>query len=441
MVNSIKWELSQECNLKCKHCFVGKVNYENNLSLDENKKIIDRLIENNISHIMFSSKEPFMYKDFIEIIKYCRSKGIIISIVTNGTLFNDEYIKELSRCKVKIISISLEGITAQSNDFIRGKGSFDKVMNSIHKINEINKISKREIPLALQISLTTKNKKEIDKMNEFFNESPFLTVNVGDITLVGNANDNKDLKLSEKEYDDIVNKLLSDYSNLNKPKYILHLKRSNIYETLYYNLKFDLSMDLVIPSCAVYHVYNSILPDGTLCSCVALKDVNLPKEIELYSNNILESKEFNNNYDSNKIKEFMKYKKRDFCRKCRFNEKCEMCLLICNDNESIDYFINRCENFYLKLLNIKEGILNNQIKFKLNKKVYTSLDKDQLILYRYYFSGSVVDMKISDKKVIDFIEDIYKKNAFVHLNEYINLNSIDYWIEELILNDFISVKI
>ncbi len=441
MGNSIKWELSQQCNLKCKHCFVGKVNYENNLPLEKNKEIIDILSRHNISHIMFSSKEPFMYKNFLELIQYCRNKGIMISIVTNGTLFNDEYIKELSRCNVKVISISLEGITAKSNDFIRGIGSFDKVMNSIYKIDELNKSSKRETPLALQITLTNQNKDEVCKMNEFFNESPFLTVNVGNIVLLGNATDNKDLKLTEKDYDNAINRLLSDYSKLENPKYLLHLKRSTTYETIFYNLKFNLAMDLVIPSCAVYHGYNSILPDGTLCNCVALKDINLPNEFEINSINILETKKINNDFNSSKVENFLEYKKKGFCKLCKFNKKCQMCLLTCSNHDNINSLINRCEFFYLKLLETKENLLNNKVKFKFNKNVYISLEENKVTLYKYYFSGKISNMNIINKEAINFIVDIYEKNTFLYLKDYISLKNIDYLIEKLILNDFISIEL
>ncbi|SNX55022.1 hypothetical protein [Thermoanaerobacterium sp. RBIITD] len=236
------------------------------------------------------------------------------------------------------------GITPYSNDMIRGDGVFEKVMSAANELIKRTVNTKKTIPLALQISLTAINKDEIKDMHEFFSKSPFLSVNIGDITLVGNARDNQTIKVPENEYDSLIFDLLKDYSMSKNPKYNLHLKGLNIYETIYYNSILDISLDLVLPSCAAYHGYYSILLDSTLCKCVALKGIKDATKYDLYSHNILETATFDPSLKEN---DTIKPIKLGFCNECRYTEKCNLCLLIDEDGELA--FDQKCKVAYQKL--------------------------------------------------------------------------------------------
>ncbi len=77
--------------------------------------------------------------------------------MTNGTLFNENNVSKIVN-NVDFISISIDGYDRRSSDFIRGNGTFDKVMRAISllKSNGFEKIS---------ISAT------IPVMNKYFNEA------------------------------------------------------------------------------------------------------------------------------------------------------------------------------------------------------------------------------------------------------------------------------
>lgn len=433
-MNSVKWELSQRCNLKCKHCFVGKVEYESELSLEKNKKIIDILLKNNVKSIMFSSKEPLMYENFIDILKYCRLKGIVISIVTNGTLFHDELYDELSKGIVKVVSFSLEGITAYSNDAIRGTGVFDKVMSAANELKEKTLSTKKVIPLALQISLTSINKNEVIDMHAFFQKSPFLSVNVGDIAIVGNAKDNVSIKLSEEKYEDVVSELLRKYSMSENPKYNLHLKGLNIYEIIYWNSKFDISLDLILPSCSAYHGYYSILPNSTLCKCVALKGIKEADKLDIYSDNILESGIFDPKLrNKNNIQPI----KNGFCSECRYSEKCELCLLI-DECEGLN-FEQKCRVGYLRLRNVLKDILESKVRFKFKKMTYLEKEGNDLIVRRYYYTNEMKSTYIQSYS--EYFEKIYIDNKFVEIDRSVNCSEIESDLENLIFDDALVFEI
>lgn len=120
-------EITDDCQLKCKHCFNG--NRRGNAYLETSvwEKIIDRLDECGVFRIRISGGEPFLRKDIIEILKYIDTKSIRYSVYTNG-LNVDQYIEELKGLKkLDCIRVSIDG-TKEVNDYLRGDGTYDETI-------------------------------------------------------------------------------------------------------------------------------------------------------------------------------------------------------------------------------------------------------------------------------------------------------------------------
>lgn len=158
---AVGWCITNKCNLHCKHCNMnsGKPD-ENELSLDECKKIIDELVQNKVQKIMFSGGEPLSRTDFFEISNYAFSKGIVISMTTNSLLLTDDIIKN-ELYKFEIIRVSLDGNNEEEHEFIRNKkGSYKKTIDNIKKmihhginVGIVTCISKRNIDSFEEMAL------------------------------------------------------------------------------------------------------------------------------------------------------------------------------------------------------------------------------------------------------------------------------------------------
>lgn len=90
--NALHFELTNKCNLRCKHCY--NIDYltsdASELSFDEIKKIIDIAKSLGCNDIGLSGGEPFMHKDIMKIIDYVSEYPI--HILTNGLLINQSII-------------------------------------------------------------------------------------------------------------------------------------------------------------------------------------------------------------------------------------------------------------------------------------------------------------------------------------------------------------
>jgi len=147
------------CNLKCRICnprqqFLEGKNYTKKneqielVTKDRYSSIFKESVELGISNInICGGGEPFIRKDMIEIMKGIKEKGISGNIVTNGTLLNNEIIKELIEIKWDNIIFSVNGSNKLSDKFLRGDNAFIYSINNIKKILKMRQ-EKPKITLA-----------------------------------------------------------------------------------------------------------------------------------------------------------------------------------------------------------------------------------------------------------------------------------------------------
>lgn len=72
-----------------------------------------------------------MREDFLEILNYSHGKGITTCVSTNGTILDEALVKKLKKMHSLYLQISIDGATAETNDAIRGKGTFDRIMHGL----------------------------------------------------------------------------------------------------------------------------------------------------------------------------------------------------------------------------------------------------------------------------------------------------------------------
>ena len=434
-MNSVRWELTQRCNLKCRHCFVGKIDYDHDVPIDKARDLLDKMKKLGVNELILSTKEPFAYPYICELLEYCAELDFFVTLVTNGTLISDQVLDSLSLCKVKALSVSLEGISAETNDYVRGEGVFEKVIDAVERINKLNNSTKYYFPLALQISLTSKNITEVGAMIDWFENSPFLTVNVGDIAILGNAEDNVELKLSEKEYDKAVKVLLENYSKLDSPSFILNLKKSTPLDTIYYNSAYGLAMECVVPSCAAYHGYYSVLPNGDTCSCVALIDDEVSSCGKFRSRyNLLRDGVFEN---SSRIDGLAGYKEDAVCKGCIYNNVCELCLLIVYDENKLEEARRKCKCAQKRINTILRELFLGNIKFRLNPHAFIYEQEGKLLICKISQTGTVKELNIT--ACGEYIKELFLNNRFVSIDFFSKADIENKMIEELMYNDMLQI--
>lgn len=127
--------LTNRCNLRCKHCYLySGERVREELTLEEWKHVLSQFSKAGGKHVSFSGGEPLMYNGLDELLKYAKELGLEVRLYTNGVLWSDKLIKDLSGY-LDDVQVSLDGYDEHTNSYIRGNGYFAKVYETIIKLS------------------------------------------------------------------------------------------------------------------------------------------------------------------------------------------------------------------------------------------------------------------------------------------------------------------
>lgn len=154
------WDITYECNYNCSYCIVDVSRKTTYVEVDKWEKIWDEIYKKyGSTHIRFSGGEPFVYPDFMKLLKILGEKHTL-NITTNLSFDADELIREIGPIAEKsqlVISASYHPEYRELEEFITKvkKLKSNKIYTSVSvvahpsvlfKLSEIkNKMEKNDI--------------------------------------------------------------------------------------------------------------------------------------------------------------------------------------------------------------------------------------------------------------------------------------------------------
>jgi radical SAM protein with 4Fe4S-binding SPASM domain len=130
---SVVWSLSYRCNLMCKHCYQNaNQRSSDELTLEEQFKIIDQMAQAGVSLVVLSGGEPLTNPNLGALIQRIKEQRMAVSIDSNGVLLNKEIVQYLRQLGVDSIELSLDSVHAEAHDSFRGlNGAFQKTLDAV----------------------------------------------------------------------------------------------------------------------------------------------------------------------------------------------------------------------------------------------------------------------------------------------------------------------
>lgn len=129
-------ELANICNLHCSYCFRADDNlyspHAEFFSIDLLRRVVrEARTTANITRISFTGGEPTLHPAFAETLQAIGEAGLTVSFVTNGWHFERIWPAiQANRASLSHVAFSLDGVTRESHDRWRGKGSFDRLVRA-----------------------------------------------------------------------------------------------------------------------------------------------------------------------------------------------------------------------------------------------------------------------------------------------------------------------
>lgn len=110
----INLHILETCNFKCRQYF-SKFGTEKLLPVKDWEKIVDNCIFGaDVAEFNIAGGEPMLYPGLVELVKYIRDKGVKVSLITNGSLMNEEWIKNYAGM-YETIDFSVDSINDETN--------------------------------------------------------------------------------------------------------------------------------------------------------------------------------------------------------------------------------------------------------------------------------------------------------------------------------------
>lgn len=192
----VVWNCTNTCNLKCRHCYAdSKAHlFDEELSTEEAKILIDDLGQFHVPVLLFSGGEPLLRKDLLELVAHAGKAGIRGTISTNGTLIEMETAKVFKQAGVGYVGISLDGI-GERNDVFRGvKGSFEKALEGIRNCVKVNQ------KVGLRFTINRHNYNQLEELFRLIKEENIKRVCFYHLAYSGRGSQmtNEDLTSEEK---------------------------------------------------------------------------------------------------------------------------------------------------------------------------------------------------------------------------------------------------
>ena len=134
---NVEWEITRECNLRCKHCYTsaGKKDPEE-LTTEQVLRIVDHLDTVGISDITFSGGEPLLRDDLEVILADLHRRELPFTVYTNGTLLSRERLQSLKEAGAQSFTLSLNGTTKKTHNFVQGQDTYDVVVKRFSQLKE-----------------------------------------------------------------------------------------------------------------------------------------------------------------------------------------------------------------------------------------------------------------------------------------------------------------
>jgi len=193
--------VTNQCPSRCKYCTLP-LRKQKELTTEQIFSLIDQLADLGTQRIGFWGGEPLMRPDIGKIIDYAKSKGMFITLNSNGYLIPQK-IDELKN--VDILALSMDG-REKVHDKNREKGSHKKVIRALE-------IATKKMPVWTITVLTKNNLNEIDYILDLAEKMGFFTIfQILHHPSTG-IGDTKSMLPSPEEYKAVINKLIESKKN------------------------------------------------------------------------------------------------------------------------------------------------------------------------------------------------------------------------------------
>ncbi|TXK51333.1 radical SAM protein [Pontibacter qinzhouensis] len=167
---SISFEPTTSCNLRCPECPSGLRSFTRPTGMLDDvlfTHTIDQLHKRLLYLIFYFQGEPYLHKNFLNLVKYAADKGIYTATSTNAHYLSDENARQTVESGLDRLIISIDGTTQETYAAYRIGGNLEKVLQGTRNVVKWKKQLKSRTPhIMFQFLVVQPNEHQIEEVKE-----------------------------------------------------------------------------------------------------------------------------------------------------------------------------------------------------------------------------------------------------------------------------------
>jgi radical SAM protein with 4Fe4S-binding SPASM domain len=181
--------VTHRCPLRCRHCYAGAGSAVSpEMTFREIEKIVREMAALDVRELTITGGEPFVRTDILDIIGLCLESGLRLTVLTSGIV--DSALLRHIRQRDMELRLSLDGASAETHDYIRGKGNLKEVLRIVRELR-----SHSRIRLSVHFTVNRANLGEICRIPSLLDQMELRELVVSVIKPVGRAREHPELLL------------------------------------------------------------------------------------------------------------------------------------------------------------------------------------------------------------------------------------------------------
>ncbi|MDU4277893.1 hypothetical protein B9N56_06755 [Finegoldia magna] len=194
---SIMLDITQRCNLHCKHCYnCSHSKFSDDLSDEDMIEVVKQIIEVNPQSVCICGGEPTVRFDLcLKVAEMLTENDILVNMVTNGYKSDIKSLERLYKSGINSIQVSLDSYNPDiMNKFRESPIAYKNAVNAIYNILSLNNMP------SVTFIPTKMNYKEMPLVGEFLYDLGVNELRYMPFIAIGRGRSNIDkLKLSPEE--------------------------------------------------------------------------------------------------------------------------------------------------------------------------------------------------------------------------------------------------
>ncbi len=171
---SISFEPTTSCNLRCPECPSGLRSFTRPTGMLDTeffKKTIDEIEKELLYLIFYFQGEPYLNKNFLDLVRYASSKKIYTATSTNAHYLDDDNARKTVESGLDRLIISIDGITQETYESYRIGGQLEKVIEGTRNVIKWKRKLKSRTPhVIFQFLVLKPNEHQVEEVKKLAKE-------------------------------------------------------------------------------------------------------------------------------------------------------------------------------------------------------------------------------------------------------------------------------